>query len=258
VLDLACLHDSRPVRLAVTISAYSGEQAGMLTLVSYPGLFGLADNNPYGLKIYAFLKLCGLEFQHEHVVDASTAPRAQLPYLLDGAMPVGDSDGIIAHLTRRRALPLDRGMTARHQAIDLMIRRTLDDLYWVMSYSRWKDDRFWPQFRDAMLEALPGLDPGALEAAQENNFRRYHYQGIGRFEANQVYARGISDLDAIVEFLPESGFLFGAAPCSADAGLYGFLANILFYPMETPLKTHLAAQAKLVAHCEAMHVLVSS
>jgi hypothetical protein len=32
------------------------EQAGMLTLISYPGLFGLADNNPYGLKIFAVLR----------------------------------------------------------------------------------------------------------------------------------------------------------------------------------------------------------
>ena len=32
----------------------------MLTLFSYPDLFGVADNNPYGLKVFAFLKFCGL------------------------------------------------------------------------------------------------------------------------------------------------------------------------------------------------------
>ena len=32
----------------------------MLTLFSYPELYGLADNNPYGLKVFAFLKLCRL------------------------------------------------------------------------------------------------------------------------------------------------------------------------------------------------------
>ena len=30
----------------------------MLTLFSYPELCGVADNNGYGLKVYAFLKLC--------------------------------------------------------------------------------------------------------------------------------------------------------------------------------------------------------
>jgi hypothetical protein len=32
----------------------------MLTLYSYPTLFGVADNNGYGLKVLAFLKLAGV------------------------------------------------------------------------------------------------------------------------------------------------------------------------------------------------------
>ena len=32
----------------------------MITLFSYPELFGVADNNPYGLKVFAFLRLCNL------------------------------------------------------------------------------------------------------------------------------------------------------------------------------------------------------
>ncbi len=47
--------------------------AGSLTLYSYPGLFGVADNNPFGLKVYAFLKLCALPFRHEHVLDDCVA-----------------------------------------------------------------------------------------------------------------------------------------------------------------------------------------
>jgi transposase len=61
----------------------------MLKLYSYPSLFGCADNNPFGLKVYAFLKLCGLPFRHEHILDVSYAPRAQLPYLTDGVARLG-------------------------------------------------------------------------------------------------------------------------------------------------------------------------
>ena len=32
----------------------------MITLYSYPELFGLEDNNPFGLKVFAFLKLAAL------------------------------------------------------------------------------------------------------------------------------------------------------------------------------------------------------
>ena len=83
----------------------------MLTLFSYPDLFGVADNNPYGLKIFAFLRLCRLPFRHEHVFDAQNAPRAQLPYIVDDGEPIGDSDAIISHLIRRygaRAFKMSR------------------------------------------------------------------------------------------------------------------------------------------------------
>ena len=52
----------------------------MITLYSYPELFGVADNNGYGLKVYAFLKLTRVPFTHQHIFDASAAPRGQLPY----------------------------------------------------------------------------------------------------------------------------------------------------------------------------------
>src|SRR6478735_6540104 len=106
----------------------------VLTLYSYPELFGVADNNPYGLKIFAFLKLCNLPFRHEHILDAKNAPRGQLPYIVDGDAHIGDSDAIVAHLIRTYGLEIDSGLTPAQRDTHLMIRRMLDDLYWVMSY----------------------------------------------------------------------------------------------------------------------------
>src|SRR4051812_10244144 len=153
----------------------------MLTLYSYPTLFGVADNNAYGLKVFAFLKLAGVPFIHEHVFDASSAPRGQLPYITDDGEAIGDSDTIISHLTRKHRLTIDDGLTAAQRDTDVLITRMLDDLYWVMSYSRWKDERFWPAFRDALLREHSSLTLESLTKAKEFNFQRYHYQGIGRF-----------------------------------------------------------------------------
>lgn len=162
----------------------------MLTLYSYPDLFGVADNNPYGLKVYAFLKLCKLGFRHEHILDTKDAPRRQLPYLQDGDETIGESDAIITDLIARYALPIDDVLTESQRNTDHLIRRMLDVLYWVMSYSRWKDERFWPLFRDALLRTHPGITEAALEAARVYNFKRYQYQGMGRYERDEVYAGG--------------------------------------------------------------------
>ncbi|SAK65393.1 glutathione S-transferase family protein [Caballeronia ptereochthonis] len=224
----------------------------MITLYSYPQLFGLEDNNPFGLKVFAFLKLAGLPFEHKHVLDTSAAPRGQLPYLVDDEETIGDSDAIVAHLKRKFALALDDAQTRAQRDLDLLVRRTLDDLYWVMSYSRWRDDRYWPRFRDALLEAHPDIDSQVLETARKYNFERYRYQGIGRYEPDAAYARGIEDLQAVANLLGDGPFMFGAEPASIDAAVYGFVANIYFYDIDTPLKRFVAAQDNLVKHCHAM------
>jgi len=229
----------------------------MLTLFSYPELYGVADNNPYGLKVFAFLKFCGLGFRHEHIFDAKAAPRGQLPYIDDDGVVIGDSDAIIAHLIGKYRLDIDDALTGEQRRMDFLVRRMLDDLYWVMSYSRWRDPRFWPLFRDEILRTHPSVTAAGLEAAQRYNFERYRYQGIGRFEPEQVYARGLADLQVLTESIGDAGFLFGAKRHSVDAGIYGFLANIHFYRIETPLKLFLSSQPNLVRYCEALHDAVT-
>jgi Glutathione S-transferase N-terminal domain len=167
----------------------------MITLYSYPGLFGVADNNGYGLKVFAFMRLAGVSFRHEHTVDASSAPRGQLPYIVENGETIGDSDTIIAHLIGKYRLTIDDALAARQRDQNLLITRMLDDLYWVMSYSRWKDERYWPAFRDALMREHPSLTEEGLLKAREYNFRRYHFQGIGRYAPDAVYARGLADLE---------------------------------------------------------------
>jgi glutathione S-transferase len=230
----------------------------MLTLYSYPELFGVADNNGYGLKVYAFLKLTGVPFTHQHIFDASTAPRGQLPYIVDDGETIGDSDTIIARLIRKYNLAIDDGLTVTQRNTSHLVTRMLDDLYWVMSYSRWKDERYWPAFREALIRQHPPLTEEGLRKAQEHNGQRYYYQGIGRFAPADVYARGLADLRVLVNLLAGSEYVHGPRPTSVDAGIYGFIANIYFYSIETPLKQFVASQADLVRHCSAIHVAVGA
>jgi len=229
----------------------------MLTLYSYPELFGVADNNGYGLKVFAFLRLAKVPFVHEHIFDASKAPRGQLPYIVDDGETVGDSDTIIAHVTRKYGVTLDAALNSAQRNTNHLVTRMLDDLYWVMSYSRWKDDRYWPAFRDALKREHPNVTDEGLAKARDFNFQRYHYQGIGRYAPDAAYARGLADLAVLASIIPAQGFVHGPAPTSIDAGIYGFIANIWFYDIDTPLKQFVAAQPNLVRHCQEIHAAVS-
>jgi glutathione S-transferase len=227
-----------------------------ITLYSYPMLFGVADNNGYGLKVFAFMRLAGLAFVHEHIFDASAAPRGQLPYIVDDGEAVGDSDTIIAHLIGKYRLTIDAALGRRERDLSLLVARLLDDLYWVMSYSRWKDDRHWPAFRAAFMREHPSLTEDGLAKAREYNFQRYHFQGIGRYAPDAAYARGLADLAVLADLVPADGYVHGANPTSVDAGIYGFIANIHFYDIETPLKQFVASRPNLVRHCAAIHEMV--
>ena len=126
----------------------------------------------------------------------------------------------------------------------------LDDLYWVMSYSRWKDERYWPQFRDALMREHPSQIDAGLRKAQEYNFQRYHFQGIGRYAPDAAYARGLADLRVLRMRCRPDGYLHGPKPTGIDAGIYGFVANIWFFAIDTPLKQFVASQQNIVRHCE--------
>lgn len=225
----------------------------MLTLYSYPSLVGVADNNGYGLKVYAFLKLAGVPFKHEHIFDASSAPRGQLPYIVDDGETIGDSGAIMAHVKRKYGVTLDDELTTAQRDTDLLVTRLLDDLYWVMSYSRWQDERYWKQFRDALLHEHSQLTEEGLAAAKEFNAKRYYYQGIGRYEPDQAMARGLADLQVLANLIPAAGFVHGPKPSTIDAGIYGFIANIYFYDIDTPLKKFVVAHDNMVRHCRAIH-----
>jgi len=229
----------------------------MITLYSYPRLFGVADNNGYGLKVYAFLRLAGVAFEHQHIFDASAAPRGQLPYIVDDGQAIGDSDSIIEHVTGKYGVTLDEGRTAQQRDLDHLVTRLLDDLYWTMSYSRWKDEAFWPAFRAALLREHPGLSAEGLQKAREFNFQRYHFQGIGRFAPAAAYARGIADLQVLAHLVPSGSYVRGPRPSTIDAAIYGFIANIYYFRIETPLRQFVCEHPNLVEHCEAIHAAVS-
>jgi glutathione S-transferase len=180
----------------------------VITLYSYPELSGVADNNGYGLKVFAFLRLAGVDFTHEHVFDASAAPRGQLPYIVDDAEEIGDSDTIIAHIIAKYRLGIDDGLTPRQRDTNHLILRMLDDLL--------LGDVLLALEGRAVLAALswdagehPGLAEAGLRKAQEFNSQRYYYQGIGRYSPTAAYARGLADLQVLANLMSASEYVHG-------------------------------------------------
>lgn len=228
----------------------------MIILYLYPGLFGLEDNNPFGLKVATFLKMTKLPFEMKHIIDTSEAPRGQLPYMeIDGEI-TSDSNAMIEKILKTYQLPIDTNLSEKEKALDFAIRCMLDEhLYWVIAYSRWQDENYWPQFEEVLIGAFSNMKKGDLDGFRENNINKYQMQGIGRYSPQEVYKKGIQDLKVIETLLSDEGYFFGKNPHTIDACIYGFLANIYYYEIETPLRSFIQKSGKLPSYLDRVRFL---
>ena len=154
----------------------------MLQLYVYPELFGIPDNNPFGLKVDTFLRLNKVPYQLNHILDSSQAPRGQLPYIEHNGEIITDSNHIIDYVTAEHKLTMDNNLSDQQRALHYVIVSMLDNhMYWVMSYSRWQDARYWPLFRSEFLRCFPETPNDVLEKVRNYNKEKYYFQGIGRY-----------------------------------------------------------------------------
>ena len=222
----------------------------MLQLYVYPGLFGIPDNNPFGLKVDTFLRLSNVPYQLNHTIDASKAPRGQLPYIEDNDVLITDSNQIIDYVTLEYDVHMDDDLSDQQRALYYVITSMLDNhMYWVMSYSRWQDDNNWPLFMAEFLRCVPQAPKDILENARSHNKKKYYLQGIGRYSVSAVYESGVKNLQALETFLGDNQYMFGSSMYGIDVCCYAFLANIYYFKIDTPLKKFIE-QSSLQSYIE--------
>jgi glutathione S-transferase len=76
--------------------------------------------------------------------------------------------------------------------------------------------------------------------------------GLGRHRAAEIYTIGKHDITALAEFLDDKPYFLGDKPCSLDAVAYAFLANLLWVPVDSPLKLHAQNYVQLESYCQRM------
>lgn len=82
--------------------------------------------------------------------------------------------------------------------------------------------------------------------------QQLHGHGMGRHSAAAIASIGQRDITAVAEFLGDKPYFMGDAPCSLDACVYAFMANILWAPLDHPLQRHARQYPQLQAYCERM------
>ncbi|MBL8289520.1 MAG: glutathione S-transferase family protein [Rubrivivax sp.] len=224
----------------------------MIKLYQFAPAFGLPNASPFCMKVQTYLRMAGLP--HELVNDGLRvlkAPKGKLPFIDDDGVVVADSTFIVEHLQRRHGDRLDGALGAAERAVATAFQRLFEEnLYWALLHSRWIDEQAWPRTREAFFGTLPLPLRWFVPAVARRGLRaQLRGHGMGRHTVAQIHAIACRDVTAVADFLADKPFMLGAAPSTLDATAYAFLANLLWAPLDSPIRRHAETRPTLEAYC---------
>ena len=224
----------------------------MITLIKFKPAFGLPDPSPFGIKAELLLKMSGLPYRREEVMNPRRGPKGKLPAIVDGGETIGDSELIRWHLERRHGIDFDRGLDALSRARAHAWARMLEErTYFIAVAIRWLDDANWPRMRDELFASIPRPVRVPLCALFRRKARRNAWaQGTGRHSRAEIDEMGRRDLRALALELGGKDFMMAAEPTGLDATAYAFLAGLAPFP--SALRDEIHAHPNLVAYAARM------
>jgi len=230
----------------------------MIKLHGFGPNLGLPDASPFVLKIDAYLRLADIPFEFvSGMGNIRKAPKSKLPFItdpsiIDGDQVISDSAFIVQHLQNNHGVNLDADLTDEQKAIAHLVCSTLEEKsYWCGLYYRWIDDAGWRQTRSAFFGEMPAIMKLFVPAIVRRDMgKALHGQGTGRHSPDEILQIARESISSVSTLLGSGPFLFGEKPCSADATLYGSLAQLTLAEIDTPVNTMAAEYPNLKTYCE--------
>lgn len=232
----------------------------MIELLQFPPAFGLMNASPFCMKVEVFLRLAGLPYRCVDQALPMRMPKGKLPALRDGGALIPDSQTIIEYLQQRHAAQLAPALRGPEPATDLPLRRMVEEhAYFALLWLRWIDDAGWALTSSTFFGKMPAPLRAFVPALVRRKIGRdLAGQGMGRHRKEEICARAAADLAALAAALGRQAHFGGDTPSALDASVYAFLANVLWVPLESPLKAAAQALPKLVDYAERMRERVGA
>ncbi len=231
----------------------------MIRLVQPPAVWGIPNLSPACMKLETWLRMVGIRYEAAPM-DLAGAPKGKIPYIIEeDGTKMGDSTLIIEHLKVKHGRDLDAGLTTEQRAISLAFRRMIkENLYWVVVYSRYKDERNWGRYRRMLGGAATDEQPADeqrlawADTYWKSVVNGLYGHGLGRHTQEEVYRIGLQDLAAVSDYLGDKPFFMGDQLTLVDATVYSHVSNIIEVPMEFVVKDFGLSRDNLVRYCQRM------
>jgi glutathione S-transferase len=224
----------------------------MIALHQFARTWGIPSLSQFCVKVETYLRLTHLPYE---IVESMPlkAPRGKLPFIVDDGQKIADSRLIVEYLKKTYGDTLDAALTAEQKGIATALQRLLEEhLYWVGMMTRWNySEANWQTNKQAIFHPLPPVIRDIAATVYRWRIKgQIVGHGLGRLTAEEAFALGREDLDALSDFLGDKPYFMGENPTSLDASAYGILVNTLGCPIESPLKDYAVSKTNLVRYCQ--------
>ena len=215
--------------------------------------WGLPTTGPFALKLIAWLRLNGIACEQVAENNSRKGPRGKSPWIEHDGRRIGDSDVIIRYLAGRYGKPVEplvgdaRARAAAHAFKIAFEEEFHQILEWELFYHPQGAAYIDSQVRQAAPPVLAGL---ISRAVKMHFHRQLHARGIARHDPATIAEKGRADLDALAAWLDGRPFLAGDAPVLADLAVFGQVAPVLHWPMDTPMARHVRTIAPIRDWCD--------
>lgn len=212
--------------------------------------WGLLAPSPFCAKVELLLRMRGEPVELRPTLQAGAGPRKKLPWIEEGDERVADSEVITTWLEQRRGDVLGEAAVPveRRQVLHLARRTAEESLYFVLVAERWEVPSIYRAYTHDLLAGLPApARPLVAQMARRTLRQQLWQQGTGRHPLAEALERGARDIEALAAVLGGREWFGGDAPVSADAAIWGSLANIWYTPVDGRLKRAVGQHATLVS-----------
>jgi glutathione S-transferase len=212
-----------------------------LRVFTFSPRWGLPTSGPFALKLLAWLNQAGIAYEQAYEDQPGKGPMGKSPWIEQGNVRMGDSDAIIRHLTAQHGLPDPTAVTNAAEARADAIKTAFEErFHQILEWELFVYPAGFAEIRGIITDALPPVIGGLAASHMRRHFtRQLHARGMGRLPAGEIASAGRRQLDGLALCLGDGGGRLGNDEFSlADFAVWGQVAPILCWPMETPVANH--------------------
>ena len=216
--------------------------------------WGLPSAGPFAVKLLAWLELAEIPYEQISEDNPRKGPKGKNPWIEIDGEPIGDSELIIELLSRRFGIDLDDGLSNEQKAVGLAWRRAFEEhFHQILEWELLQHPAGAAYMRASLGSKMPPVIGPMLFTMLRSHFRKQLYaRGIARHSPEVIAAKGRADVDALAAFLKDRPFLLAERPSTTDAAVFGLLAPMVYWPMQTPVASYAKSVQAISGYCDRM------